>query len=266
MTYNNIEDSLTEGSPIYLLRFTSLTRNYNYTNNPDALNVGGFVYTYQPFELDDLIQTTVSGGDQIFAVRLPYNTTFATEFNIQTSTNPISIRIDKYHTNDPDLEVVTHYFGYVRNVERTEDIFTVNCVDPISALNTPLHKNFYQVTCNHVLYDSTCRAEFADFSGAVIVSAVSDNQYDITLESIFNTEDDYMIGGALRHVTTGDRRRIVFQNGLVMGINYPFKSIAVGDVLSLSAGCDHTFTTCRDKFDNDQNYGGVPYIPLREIF
>ena len=40
----------------------------------------------------------------------------------------------------------------------------------------------------------------------------------------------------------------------------PF-DIAIGDEFSIIAGCDKTFTTCTDTYDNAVNFGGYPYLP-----
>ncbi len=37
--------------------------------------------------------------------------------------------------------------------------------------------------------------------------------------------------------------------------------IQVGDTLTIYPGCDKKFTTCRDKFDNLENFRGEPYVP-----
>lgn len=39
-------------------------------------------------------------------------------------------------------------------------------------------------------------------------------------------------------------------------------SIQVGDTLELTAGCDHTITTCKNKFGNSVNFGGFPHIQV----
>lgn len=38
-------------------------------------------------------------------------------------------------------------------------------------------------------------------------------------------------------------------------------AIAVGDTFSLLVGCDRQFSTCRDKFVNQQNFRGFPHVP-----
>jgi uncharacterized phage protein (TIGR02218 family) len=37
--------------------------------------------------------------------------------------------------------------------------------------------------------------------------------------------------------------------------------IAVGDSFAITAGCDKSFATCRDRFANIVNFRGFPQIP-----
>src|SRR3712207_7264503 len=40
-----------------------------------------------------------------------------------------------------------------------------------------------------------------------------------------------------------------------------FRSISPGDAFTLSAGCDKSFSTCRDRFANSVNFRGFPHMP-----
>jgi len=41
----------------------------------------------------------------------------------------------------------------------------------------------------------------------------------------------------------------------------PPEAVAVGDVFTLTAGCDKRFSTCRDRFANALNFRGCPHMP-----
>ena len=38
-------------------------------------------------------------------------------------------------------------------------------------------------------------------------------------------------------------------------------AVAPGDAVTLVAGCDKQFATCKSKFDNVVNFRGFPYMP-----
>jgi len=73
-----------------------------------------------------------------------------------------------------------------------------------------------------------------------------------------------------------DRGVITFTSGPNTGLSQEVKSyvtgqltlilpmpytVAVGNTYSLIAGCDKSFPTCRDRFDNVVNFRGEPYLP-----
>jgi uncharacterized phage protein (TIGR02218 family) len=39
------------------------------------------------------------------------------------------------------------------------------------------------------------------------------------------------------------------------------RSLSAGDTFSITAGCDKSFSTCRDRFANILNFRGFPHIP-----
>ena len=56
------------------------------------------------------------------------------------------------------------------------------------------------------------------------------------------------------HRRGADAHRLVFQSD---GRPPP----EVGDTFSIVAGCDKTFSTCKAKFDNHENFRGFPHLP-----
>ena len=42
--------------------------------------------------------------------------------------------------------------------------------------------------------------------------------------------------------------------------------LKAGDAFEAYPGCDHTLATCAAKFGNQLNYGGFPYIPVKNPF
>jgi uncharacterized phage protein (TIGR02218 family) len=58
----------------------------------------------------------------------------------------------------------------------------------------------------------------------------------------------------LRHVRDDEGDHIELWQAMV-------EPIAAGSGLTISAGCDKRFTTCRDRFDNAVNFRGFPHMP-----
>lgn len=67
-------------------------------------------------------------------------------------------------------------------------------------------------------------------------------------------------------VNNGVSRTIDSSNGGALKLRIPlFYAPATGDTFTLTAGCDHTMATCREKFDNLIHFTGCPFIPLPEL-
>lgn len=50
--------------------------------------------------------------------------------------------------------------------------------------------------------------------------------------------------------------------GVSVSLSYPLLNPpATGDAFSVNFGCDHTQSTCTNKFNNLANFRGFPYIP-----
>jgi uncharacterized phage protein (TIGR02218 family) len=63
----------------------------------------------------------------------------------------------------------------------------------------------------------------------------------------------------------GARRTVKssYASGLTIALPLP-NPVSPGDVFQVSAGCDKTHTTCKNKFDNINRFRGFPWIPKPE--
>ena len=77
--------------------------------------------------------------------------------------------------------------------------------------------------------------------------------------------DNYYTGGLIRITITGvpHARAILTHTGDDIEIDLGIPGLAVGNVLQTLPGCDRTINTCINKFNNVDNYGGFPYIPIK---
>lgn len=130
----------------------------------------------------------------------------------------------------------------------------------------------YQRLCRHTLYGGMCGANTANHTATGKVTSILRNK--ITLDEI----DSNIVGGVEQgypqsYFTTGyivtadgSRRMITNHSNVILTLLRAVPSLNVGDTISVYAGCDRTFATCRDKFRNQPNYGGFDYIPRKNPF
>jgi len=77
----------------------------------------------------------------------------------------------------------------------------------------------------------------------------------------------YYYGAGGEIVVGTVRRTITAHVGNTITINRPFGSgVSAGDAFSAYPGCDHTPNTCRDKYGNSINYGGLEGLPVKNPY
>ena len=72
--------------------------------------------------------------------------------------------------------------------------------------------------------------------------------------------DQWARYGQAYHLASGESRSVLAQVGTTLTLDVPFATIGVGNDLAVYAGCDHSVTTCRTKFNNVANFGGHPHM------
>ncbi len=81
--------------------------------------------------------------------------------------------------------------------------------------------------------------------------------------------DGYYKGGFLFWLDidgVSDRRMIVDHVGSFITLMSPIPGLKITDQVTVFPGCKHTLADCKDKFNNIENYGGMPYSPTVSPF
>lgn len=169
---------------------------------------------------------------------------------------------------DFDLNVagtVNMFIGYVAqlSINRLNIEMTVN--SPLDLLSIQMPRNLYQPGCQHVLFSSGCGANKATFTTSGTVSG-SPTILSFT-SGIAGATGRYNLG-ALQFTSgalTGTKRSVKSWAGGVMTLLNPLPlAPSIGDAFTVTAGCDHTQTTCQNTFSNIVNFKGFPYVPVPE--
>lgn len=149
----------------------------------------------------------------------------------------------------------------------------------IEALKKRLPTVSVSRACHHVLYASgTCRASRDGSSPAGVpfkcvttTMVVNGRSVRLDLSNVPAANAfraNWLVGGDLFHPASGERMTIVEQADANPGIStvttvmlaLTVPDLKTGDTVHVFAGCDRTVATCRDKFANQVNYGGQPYL------
>jgi uncharacterized phage protein (TIGR02218 family) len=170
--------------------------------------------------------------------------------------------------SEPSLKVLTAR-GTLGEVRRQGAAFTAE-LRGLADLLSQERGRLYTAKCSADLGDGRCRADLDNpaWRGTGIVAALN-------ATSIFVAAglDDFGIGlfdaGRLRWSSGANagaavevkQHRIVAGQVLLSLWQAMAEPIAPGDGFVVTAGCDKSFATCRDRFANADNFRGFPQIP-----
>jgi uncharacterized phage protein (TIGR02218 family) len=154
-------------------------------------------------------------------------------------------------------------------VRRAGPAFSVELRSLADRLNQDSGR-LYTATCSADLGDSRCTVDLADpdFHGSGTVAALVSTA-TFTVDGLSGFADGWFTAGQLTFTSgANDGLAIEVKSHRADGATVTLtlwqampEPIAPGDTLSITAGCDKRFATCRDRFDNVANFRGFPHIP-----
>ncbi|MBD8890144.1 DUF2163 domain-containing protein [Roseibium litorale] len=127
-------------------------------------------------------------------------------------------------------------------------------------------------TCGWELGDGKCQVALAGwtFSG-VVAMAFDFRSFTVTgLDGngagLFRRGLLTWTGGANAGLQMEVKRHLNEAGAITLELALPMADvIEAGDAFTVQAGCDKTWTTCRERFANGDNFGGFPHMPGNEI-
>ena len=146
--------------------------------------------------------------------------------------------------------------------KRSSAQYVVTCEPLRTYLKRSALRARYQRVCRHSLYNVGCNLIKDNFliQGNVlgqVANVISVNGLDLQ-------PNGYFVGGYI--VLGSAKRAIIAHVGNNITLTSPFDEVNVGATANVYPGCDHTFETCRDQFNNEENFGGFPWIPGKNPF
>jgi uncharacterized phage protein (TIGR02218 family) len=269
MAFAPLEESRQKALPVTLYQFIYDTAPLTYfaiTDAEQAVTDVGITYDPVP-AMRDAIVSSGSLDRTTIAVRMPRDIEFSEKFRVYPPTVPVTLIIRQGHLSDtPTPEFLVVWSGRVLSVGREGDECVVSCEPVSSSLRRPGLRRNYQLGCPHVLYGSECKANRA--ASTVSSTVASKSGTSVTVASGWNgafpatgfregivewTNDD---GGT-------EKRKILSVSGNTLALGGLLRDLDAGDAVSIILGCNHQMSDCEGLFNNIQNHGGCPWIPLK---
>jgi len=267
MTYQSNEISNQDGQPVSLYEFKWGNTFWRYTSadRPQTIQqtVNGVLtsVTYAPIAISD--DGMVQGGSQNndLTVTAQNDIELVELFRSTPPAGSIWLTVRRRHASDPATEFFVYWIGTVANVKKGGAVEAkIIGKSLLASFKRSGLRLAWTRNCPHMLYDSQCRADPADFEvEAEIIALGTDGS--ITVDAAGGHPAGYFDGGYLQWVVNGDgttdQRGIESSvNGTTFVIFGSTDRLEVGMAVKLYPGCDLTGATCQAKFDNLVNYGG----------
>ena len=274
MATNDYETSEDRGQPVELYQFvygTEAGRDYRYTNAEQDIDYNGDTYTALPVDRDRL-KTKGRGESQEITIEVPMTSGVAELFRVFPPGRVVSVLIRQGHIaniDDPEswaddsFDVV--WTGRVLQANRKKNSAVLTCENSEAGMKRVGLRRHYQWACPLVLYGTRCRADKAAATVVGTIDSIAANAItlDAGWEGAFTATD--FAGGLFEWDSPNGReyRTILSVSGDTLKLNATTVDLAVDDTVDIALGCPHTLAGCRDIHSNAVNYGGQPFIPLK---
>lgn len=262
MTYNAAETGMQTGAPVELYDFARGAFHWYYTSADQDIIFESKLWKAATMQRGAIEQTSEQPRNSI-SLMVARNHEVADLWRVSPPSDVISLTVRRYHVGDNDPAVL--WIGRVLNVEWSGSQATIHCEPASTSIaRTGLRRN-YQRVCPHVLYSAACGVDKVSKQVEAALTAVG--AASLSAAAFDAQPDGYFAGGFVEwEVEAGnfERRFITGHVGADLTLSTAIgDALSIGDTVYAYPGCDHTLSTCRDKFSNRNNYGGFPFVPRK---
>jgi len=259
MSYTAREQSGYDGHPLLLFRFSLGESQWLYTSADHVVAMG-----------EDEYQPIYIKGGRIVRCGDARKSTLEIEVAAQ---NPVAlvflpgwigglmlVTVYRHHYEDADFSV--QWKGRVVSCKWAGSVATLSCDSAFTLFRRAGLRRNYQPGCPHVLFGPGCTVNADLHRVAATVTAVSGNA--LTIAELGAWAAGYFTGGMLRFGS--DYRMITGHVGNAITTLDAVPNLVEGSAVELWPGCARDMATCHDKFNNLDNFGGLPFLPRKNPF
>jgi uncharacterized phage protein (TIGR02218 family) len=200
-----------------------------------------------------------------------------------------SVGIEIHEVNLRTLTARMLFTGVVQSARAKGQSMNLKAAAFGGALDRKVPRFQFSITCNHTLFSHGCvrrrpgqMAKSARMYSGIIAYQWDANAPRVILESFtapaqrpsnLDQLDGWFSGGWLevfwdsglrqvREITWSGRHTVENDpDRLYLSMYRVLRDISAGTPVRFFAGCDGSYSTCRNKFGNGVNFGGFPFMP-----
>jgi uncharacterized phage protein (TIGR02218 family) len=259
MSYLIQENSADSGMPILLVDFAQGGETYRFTTYDKVYSYTSNDYFPSAFEIDRIKQSADPFKNDI-SFTFPLSNEFAFNQTIYKNSEATTVTLRRGHVNDGEFEIV--FVGRVIGRELNDTELKVVCESIFTKLRSVGIRAKYEHYCRHTLFSTLCGADRGLYTNIGVVDTVTNNT--LVISELSARANGFFDLGVVE--INGVKRAIETHVGSSIVLLSPFNEDVLGFTATVTAGCNRTFTVCNTKFSNTINFGGFPYIPVRNPF
>lgn len=266
MAFAEYEESRHSGRPIKLYKFMlgplpEDELRYTDAETTQVLNN----QDYEPVAISHSKMSATGTLDRTtMTISMQGQTQLSDIFRVYPPSYVITLVVFQGHADDSANQFLMCWGGKVINAAWPKNELTLTCEPASIAMRRPGLRRNYQRSCPHALYGPKCKAP------KLPLNAICTNVYrknTIRVSTVGGDPAAYY-NGTIEWVNSEGRREIVSiqsagADGTLRLAGLP-PTLTVGSAVKIYKGCDHSMGErgC-EMHNNILNYGGQPWIPLR---
>lgn len=232
------------------------------TDTDRDLEIDGTSYKANPGIMVKLIECS-SGTSTANIESLAKNEIFSEQHMVRGIYDNAQVEIFAVNHEDISQGSITLFNGTIEEVTLQNGIFKAALRGKTDALQNKVG----------TLFSPQCRAQFCDKACALNAAQYALVSHISTVKDVFRsfkdvnlrTRDGYYKHGSVTFLSGKNKNfSSAVQNHaeqcIYLATSAPY-SMSINDRYYILAGCDKSFRTCVQKFDNAKNFRGEPHIP-----
>lgn len=237
----------------YLFTFNCANKYWHYTNGKKIVYSGGNKH----------IPVAISRGrwksemdNSDFQITIPSNIPLISLFVQRNPIRPVYVKIKNTNGNIVLSGVILEVT--IKAQERKAEL---NCQSIKTMISGHLPSRKFSPACPWILYGNDCKVNKTDYKLEVNRSDCTISNTSIIHSDLSSYDNGYFSFGFIEcgHETI----LIVKHVGDELTLLNAFFTDYEEDTFRIYPGCDLTKSTCETKFSNLSNFGGFPFIPVR---
>lgn len=258
MAWLDIEKSEESAKPLELYYIKLGLNEYYLTDFYQNYTFEGKTYIPVQIARNEIIIDDTTFDDKI-KIKVPLRSTIGKALRNETNEQETNVVIRRAFQGETETLILWRGVVYSREIE--SGYLTIVCLPINYKLEKVGNRSVYSRLCSHLIYDqTTCKVNKNSFVTNATLTAISQKTAVVSA-----TLDSKFVGGYIEFAN-GQARMITDVNGSTITLLSELYNIPTDRTVKIYLGCDRTQDCCKTRFNNIENYGGFPYIPIKNIF